>query len=55
LSRSYWARAAPAPERRSRGCGVTRLSRDRGSSGRQKEPEIDSRQGSHAPPRRLST
>jgi hypothetical protein len=55
LSRSYWARAAPAPERRSRGCGVTRLSRDRGSSGRQKEPEIDSRQGSHAAPRRLST
>jgi hypothetical protein len=55
LSRSYWARTAPVPERRSRGCGITRLSRDRGSSGRQKEPEIDSRQGSHAPPRRLST
>ncbi|HEX3523021.1 MAG TPA: FUSC family protein [Stellaceae bacterium] len=55
LSRSYWARTAPAPERRSRGCGVTRLSRDRGSSGRQKEPEIDSCQGSHAAPRRLST
>jgi uncharacterized membrane protein YccC len=51
LSRSYWARTA----RRRRGCGVTRLSRDRGSSGRQKEPEIDSCQGSHAAPRRLST
>jgi hypothetical protein len=52
LSRSYWARTAPAPERRSRGCGATRLSRDRGSSGTQKEPQIDSRQGSQRPRRR---
>jgi hypothetical protein len=55
LSRSYWARTARRRKRCSRGCGVTRLSRDRGSSGRQKEPEIDSCQGSHAAPRRLST